>query len=46
MGDAAEARRQRLSTLMEKEPEHGLDLDGLGPECGYSEELAARLLSL
>src|SRR5262249_58522501 len=46
MGDAAEARRQRLATLMEKQPELGLDLDGLGPECGYSEELAARVLAL
>ena len=46
MGAAAEARRQRLSTLMEKQPELGLDLDGLGPECGYSDELAARFLAL
>ena len=46
MGDAGEARRQRVSTLMEEQPELRLDLDGLGPECGYSDELAARLLAL
>jgi len=46
MGETAEARRQRLSTLMEEQPELGLDLDGLGPECGYSDELAARVLAL
>ena len=46
MGDAGEARRQRVSTLMKEQPELGLDLDGLGPECGYSDELAARLLAL
>jgi len=46
MGAAAEARRQRLSTLMEEQPELGLDLDGLGPECGYSDALAARVLAL
>jgi len=46
MGDAADARRKRVLALMEKEPELDPDLDGLGPECRYSDEMAARLLAL
>jgi 2-polyprenyl-6-methoxyphenol hydroxylase-like FAD-dependent oxidoreductase len=46
MGPEAEARRHRIFALMEQEPETNLDLGGLGPESRYSDELAARLLSL
>jgi 2-polyprenyl-6-methoxyphenol hydroxylase-like FAD-dependent oxidoreductase len=46
MGAAAEARRQRVFALMENDPTVSLDLTGRGPEFGYSDELAARLLAL
>jgi 2-polyprenyl-6-methoxyphenol hydroxylase-like FAD-dependent oxidoreductase len=46
MGAAGEARRQRAFSLIEREPELYLDVEGLGPECRYSDELAARLLAL
>lgn len=46
MGRDAEARRHRIFALMEQEPETNLDLAGLGPESRYSDELAARLLTL
>lgn len=46
MGPDAEARRQRIFALMDQEPELNPDIAGLGPECRYSDELAARLLAL
>jgi 2-polyprenyl-6-methoxyphenol hydroxylase-like FAD-dependent oxidoreductase len=46
MGDAGEARRRRVSSLMAEDPTVSLDVSGCGPEFGYSDALAARLLAL
>ena len=46
MGDAGEARRKRVFSLMEEDPAVSLDITGRGPEFGYSDALAARLLAL
>lgn len=46
VGDAGETRRRRVFALMDEDPTVSLDVTGRGPEFGYSEELAARLLAL
>ena len=46
MGDAGEARRQRVFALMDEDSTVSLDITGRGPEFGYSDALAARLLAL
>jgi menaquinone-9 beta-reductase len=45
-GAAGEARRQRVFALMRENPKVSLDISGLGPEFGYDEELASRMLAL
>jgi 2-polyprenyl-6-methoxyphenol hydroxylase-like FAD-dependent oxidoreductase len=46
MGDAAEARRQRASRLMESDPELYPDLTGLGPEARCTDRTISTLLEL
>jgi menaquinone-9 beta-reductase len=46
MGDAAEARRQRASALMQKYPELYPDISGLGPEARCNDHVIKTLLEL